>query len=96
MLIDQLSSSASLNVRIPQGSVLGPLLFLIYVNEVAENMVSLCRLFPDNNSIQHASNNPSEIEFMLNHDLCALDEWSKKWLLKFNPSKTKTVVFFFE
>ena len=93
MFKDQLSSSANLNAGVPQGSVLGPLLFLIYVNDVAENMVSLCRLFADDNSIQHASNNPSEIEFTLNHDLCVLDEWSKKWLLKFNPSKTKAVFF---
>ena len=75
MFKDQLSSSASLNAGVPQGSVLGPLLFLIYVNDVAEKMVSFCRLFADDNSIQHTSKNLNEIEFTLNHDLCVLDEW---------------------
>jgi hypothetical protein len=93
MFKDQLSSSAGLNAGVTQGSLLGPLLFLIYVNDVAENMVSICRLFADDNSIQHASNNPSEIKFMLNHDLCILEEWSRKWLLRFNPSKIKAAFF---
>jgi hypothetical protein len=77
MLKDQLPSSASLNSWVPQGSVLRPLLFFIYVNDEAENMMSFCRLFADDNSIQHASKNLNEIEFTLNHDLCVLDEWQK-------------------
>ena len=77
----------------PQGSVLGPLLFLLYVNAVADNMMSVCRLYADDNSLQQCSDDICLIEQKLNNDLRILDEWSKKWLLKFNPHKTKAILF---
>lgn len=83
------STMASLHAGVPQGSVLGQLLFLIYVNDVANNMLSFCRLFADDNCLQYSSNCVKTIENCLNHDLNVLEMWSKKWLLKFNPSKTK-------
>ena len=88
-----LSTPKPLYAGVPQGSVLGPLLFLIYVNDVADNMVTFCRLFADDNSLQHSSHNMKRIEKDLNKDLNALEIWSKKWLLKFNPSKTKVIMF---
>ena len=94
MYKDMLSPCRSINAGVPQGSVLGPLLFLIYVNDVAENMISLCRLFADDNSLQYMSYNVANIEYILNHDLSVLDRWSSKWLLNFNPSKTKAVFFY--
>ena len=87
------SPTESLYAGVPQGSVLGPLLFLIYVNDVADKMSSFCRLFADDNSLQYASKCVKSIEGHLNNDLLSLEEWSKKWLLKFNPSKTKVVFF---
>ena len=78
MYKDMLSPCRSINAGVPQGSVLGPLLFLIYVNDVAENMISLCRLFADDNSLQYTSYNVANIEYILNHDLSVLDRWSSK------------------
>lgn len=60
--------------RAPQDSVLGSLLFLIYVYDVPENMMSFYRLFSDDSSIQHPSQNFNEIEFTLNHVLSVLDK----------------------
>lgn len=78
---------------VPQGSVLGPLLFLIYVNDIANSMLTSCRLFADDNSLQHAAFNLHDIECNLNQDLESLGSWSKKWLMSFNPSKTKAIYF---
>jgi hypothetical protein len=78
---------------VPQGSVLGPLLFLIYINDVADEMVTFCRLYADDSSLQHSSNDLKSMETCLNSDLTKLQAWSDKWLLKFNPSKTKALFF---
>lgn len=93
MYKDILSSCRGVIAGVPQGSVHGPLLFLIYVNDVSENMLSLCRLFADDNSLQSSSYNVANIEYVLNHDLKGLENWSSTWLLKFNPSKTKAIFF---
>lgn len=82
-----------LNAGVPQGSALGPILFLIYVIYVAEKMSSLCRMYADDNSIQHCSTNIHDIESVINNDLYCLDMWSKQCLLKFNPLKTKAILF---
>lgn len=93
MYKNKLSSTLCINAGVPQGSVLGPLLFLIYINDVATNMLSFCRLYADDNSLQHCDLYTKNIEIVLNHDLKILSDWSDKWLLKFNPSKTKAVFF---
>lgn len=90
MYKDELLSSWSVNAGVPQGSVLGPLLFLIYVNDVAQNMLSFCRLYADDNSIQYADKNLRNVENVLNHDLKIFEKY---WLLNFYPNKTKVVFF---
>ena len=69
-----LSDYKFLHAGVPQGSVLGPLLFLKYLNDVAENMTRLSRLYADDNSLQHCSTNIDSIQLELNN----LDLWSKQ------------------
>ena len=88
-----LSDQKIINAGVPQGSVLGPLLFLVYVNDIADSVLSTTRLFADDSSLAVSSNNPSYIETILNHDLEKISEWAKQWLVTFNPSKTEVVYF---
>ena len=86
------SSLLSVNAGVPQGSVLGPLLFLVYMNDTAENLLSLVRLFADDSSVFVSATNFKDIE-VINHDLSLISEWAKKWLVGFNPIKTVAICF---
>ena len=78
---------------VPQGSVLGPLLFLLYVNDISENLLSLTRLFADDSSLFFSASNIRDIEGILNHDLILVTQWARKWLVNFNPNKTEAMLF---
>jgi len=71
---------------VPQGSVLGPLLFLLFVNDLPDWIKNSIRMFADNvkiwNVIRTDAGNHS-----LQEDLNSLARWSSKWLLKLNSSK---------
>ena len=73
---------------IPQGSVLGPLLFVIFINDLPDCVTSDAYLFADDTKIFRIIGNDSDRD-ELQQDLHILDEWSKKWLLKFHPKKCK-------
>ena len=74
---------------VPQGSVLGPLLFLIFINDLPDNLVCNPKLFADDvslNAIMHDKNTGTQ---NLEDDLTRLYEWSNKWKMIFNPDPTK-------
>jgi hypothetical protein len=73
---------------IPQGSVLGPLLFVIYINELPKIVKSTTYLFADDTKIFRSINSPEDTK-ILQEDLDKLQEWSNTWLLKFHPNKCK-------
>ena len=87
-----LSSRKTLNAGVPQGSVLGPLLFLIYINDIADELTSKARLYADDTSFSYSSSDLAEIEIVLNDDLGKLKEWANKWLIMFNPLKTEVML----
>ena len=71
---------------VPQGSVLGPTLFLVYVNDLLDGLRSKGKLFADDVKIYRRMMSPGDRD-QLQDDLQKLDEWSSKWKLKFNRDK---------
>ena len=77
---------------IPQGSVLGPVLFIIYINDMPETIRSLCRLFADDSKIYRRVKT-NEDQQIIQSDLLKLCDWSDKWLLDFSVPKCKVVQY---
>ena len=75
---------------IPQGSVLGPILFVIYINDMPEMVESSTYLFADDTKIFREIREEKD-EKMLQADLDNLQSWSDTWLLKFHPNKCKVM-----
>ena len=70
---------------VPQGSVLGPILFLAYINDLPEQVKSRVRHFADDTALYLAISSTTESE-VLQTDLASLELWEKMWNMQFNPS----------
>ena len=71
---------------VPQGSVIGPALFLLYINDINHNIRSKIRLFADDSVIYKQIDSQADA-IHLQEDLDTLSDWSKKWLMNFNIKK---------
>ena len=87
------SSLQVVTAGIPEGSMLEPLLFLICVNDIAESVLSLTRLFANDSSLYFSGSSLDDIEGIMNHDLRILFSWASQWLVNFNPNKTEAKLF---
>ena len=74
---------------VPQGSVLGPLLFLIYINDLEKNIKSNIKFFADDTMLFSIVKDPVLSADDLNHDLDIIYQWAHQWKLEFNPDPTK-------
>jgi len=79
---------SSVTCGVSQGSVLGPLLFLIYINDLPDVVFNLVKLFADDTKVFARIRSLSDCQ-KFQTDLSALQSWSKIWLLQFNISKCK-------
>ena len=66
---------------------------MVYINDIAESLTSLTRLFADDTSLSVSNRAVQHIEHIINKDLQIISYWSKQWLVDFNPSKTETMFF---
>ena len=82
------SSWSDVKSGIPQGSVLGPILFVIFINDMPNCLSSLCKMFADDAKVYREVNSPEDNE-SLQLDIDNMNDWSQKWQLPFNESKCK-------
>ena len=87
------SSDLPIKTGVPQGSILGPLLFIMFVNDLPRSIQrSSCLMYADDTTLYSSSANPSNIEFALNRDLVNASNWFERNRLTLNIKKTKFMV----
>ena len=89
VLNGQNSSWANIEAGVPQGSILGPLLFLIYINDLPDNLSTNVKLFADDTLLFSVVHDTSTSSCDLNYDLNRVREWACKWKMSFNPELSK-------
>ena len=89
VLNGQNSIWVSVEAGVPQGSILGPLLFLIYINDLSENLVSNPKLFADDTSLFSVIFDKDLSAKNLNDDLNRINNWAFQWKMSFNPDPNK-------
>ena len=72
----QASTWGSIEAGVPQGAVPGPLMFLIYVNDIVDIVKSEIRLFADDTTLYIQVDNPAEGANTLTHDLSSMSDWA--------------------
>ena len=86
------SSTQYIKYGVPQGSVLGPLLFLLYINDLENSCNSTPRLFADDTCVIAKGTSPAQLELQLNHELNQIAAWINANNLTINPSKTYALI----
>ena len=77
------SGVASVTSGVPQGSVLGPFLFILFINDLPDSVVSLCRLYADDVIIYNSRDHQGQLQ----SDLDVLNSWANTWQLSSSTSK---------
>ena len=100
MVLDGKSSQEyPVNTGVPQGSILGPTLFLLYINDLPDDVICDIAIYADDTTLYSRCDRASdlwqqlELASELESDLRDTVDWGKKWLVDFNPGKTQLALF---
>ena len=100
MVLDVKSSQEyPINAGFPQGSILGPILFLLYINGLLDDVICNTAIYVDDTNLFSKCNQASdllqqlELASNLESDLRETVDWGRKWLVDFNAEKTQLVSF---
>ena len=89
VLNGQSSGWLSIRAGVPQGSVLGPMLFLISINDLPQGLNSEVKLFADDTSLFSAAKCVDTSASTVNIDLLKIQEGAYQWKISFDPNQTK-------
>ena len=81
------STESPVSSGVPQGSVLGPAMFLFYINDLPDELGSAVRLFADDTIVYNTTNNQQELQ----DDLAKLEQWERLWDMEFHPAKCQKI-----
>ena len=87
------SEYVSIEAGVPQGSRLGPLLFIIYINDLILGLESLPLIYADDTTLISSETDTHSTTRILNRDLTRISSWANKWKVKFNASKSCDLIF---
>ena len=92
VLNGQSSSWGDISAGVPQGSILGPLFFLVYINDLTEDLKCNVKLFADDTSLFTVVQDSDSAANDMNHDLELIRQWAHDWRMSFNPDPQKQAV----
>ena len=99
VLYGKSSHEYPVNAGVPQGSILGPTLFLLYINDLPDDVICNIAIYVDDTTLYSKCDQASglwqqlELASELESDLRDTVDWGKKWLVDFNTGKTQLVSF---
>ena len=89
VLNGQVSPWVSIEAGVPQRSILGPLLFLIYINDLSDDLSTTAKLFADGTSLFSIVQTVNTSASHLNTDLSKISNWAFQWKMSLNPDPSK-------
>ena len=90
--MDKLLPGKNFIASVPQGSVLGPILFQIYIKDYPDGIKSICKIFADDTSLFSNVKDKSWSAVELNNDLKIISNWAIQWKMLFNLDPNKQAV----
>ena len=88
-MIGQSTKWSQIKAGVPQGSIVGPLLFLVYINDLLEDLTTSAKLFADDTSLFLVVHDSAASSAFLNDDLLKISRWAYQWKKIFNPGVSK-------